>query len=125
MSKNIQTDRAPAAIGAYSQAVEKNNVLFVSGQLPLNPETKEMAATIEEQTRQSLTNIEAILSASDLSLSDVVKNTIYVTTMDQATAVNEVYAQFFGETKPARAMVGVKELPKNAMIEIASVAMRG
>lgn len=124
MLKNIQTDQAPAAIGAYSQGVEKNGFVFVSGQLPLNPETKEMAQTVEEQAKQSLKNIESILAAADLTISDVVKNTVYMTTMDQAAAVNEVYSQFFGETQPARAMVGVAALPKGAMIEIESIAMR-
>ncbi|MCP3032362.1 Rid family detoxifying hydrolase [Halobacillus sp. A1] len=124
MVKTIQTKKAPAAIGAYSQAVEKGNLLFISGQLPINPETNEMSESIVEQAEQSLRNIQAILSASDMTLEHVVKNTIFVTSLEQAAAVNEVYAKFFRETQPARAMVGVKELPKNASIEIESIAMR-
>ncbi|NGP45140.1 RidA family protein [Bacillaceae bacterium SIJ1] len=124
MLKTVHTEEAPAAVGAYSQAVEKRNLLFISGQLPIDPETNEMSDQIVEQAKQSLKNIQAILHASDMTLENVVKNTIFVTSLEQAAQVNDVYATFFGETQPARAMVGVKELPKNAMIEIESIAMR-
>ncbi|PIC99406.1 MULTISPECIES: Rid family detoxifying hydrolase [unclassified Sporosarcina] len=124
MFKKIHSDHVPAAVGAYSQAVEKENIIYVSGQLPINPETNEMSLTVVEQAEQSLKNIEAILKAADLSLASVVKNTIFMTSLTEAAQVNEVYAKFFGDSKPARAMVGVKELPKGALIEIESIAIR-
>src|SRR5699024_4652804 len=103
---------------------ENRNTIFISGQLPINPKTGEMKETIKEQTEQSLRNIKAIVEASNMTLSHIVKNTIYVTSLQNAAEVNEVYATFFGESTPARAMVGVKELPKNAQIEVESIAMR-
>lgn len=124
MFKKIHSDHAPAAVGAYSQAVEKEKIIYVSGQLPINPETNEMDSTVVGQAEQSLKNIEAILKAADLSLANVVKNTIFMTSLAEAAQVNEVYAKFFGDSKPARAMVGVKELPKGALIEIESIAIR-
>ncbi|MEN1969817.1 Rid family detoxifying hydrolase [Lentibacillus sp. N15] len=124
MFTKVHTDNAPAAVGAYSQAVERNNIVFVSGQLPLDAQTNEMKANVVEQAEQSLRNIEAILKETGLSLENVVKNTIFLTSMEKAAEINEVYARFFGEFKPARAMVGVKELPKNALIEIESIAIR-
>lgn len=124
MFEKIHSDHAPAAVGAYSQAVEKEKIIYVSGQLPIDPETNEMSSTVVEQAEQALKNIEAILKAADLSLANVVKNTIFMTSLVEAAQVNEVYAKFFGESKPARAMVGVKELPKGALIEIESIAIR-
>lgn len=124
MFTKIRTDNAPAAVGAYSQAVEQNNTVFISGQLPIDPETGEMKENVVEQAEQSLKNIESILKEAGLSLGNVVKNTIFMTSLENAAEVNEVYARFFGESKPARAMVGVKELPKNALIEIESIAIR-
>ncbi|SFD87227.1 endoribonuclease L-PSP [Lentibacillus persicus] len=124
MDKKIQTEKAPAAIGAYSQAIEKDNLLFVSGQLPINPETNQMSEDIKIQVEQSLRNIESILKASNMTLENVVKNTIFVTSLEQALEINEVYSEFFESSQPARAMVGVKELPKNALVEIESIAMR-
>ncbi|MCA0993473.1 Rid family detoxifying hydrolase [Pseudalkalibacillus hwajinpoensis] len=124
MVKTIQTEKAPAAIGAYSQAVEKEGTLFISGQIPLHPETKELVEGIENQTKQVLQNIQAILHASGLETSDVVKNTIYVTSLKNYDIINEIYSSYFNESQPARAMVGVNELPKGALIEIESIAMR-
>ncbi|PIC63970.1 reactive intermediate/imine deaminase [Sporosarcina sp. P13] len=124
MFKKIHSDHAPAAVGAYSQAVEKEKIVYVSGQLPIDPKTNEMGPTVVEQAEQSLKNIEAILKAADLSLENVVKNTIFMTSLEEAAQVNEVYAKFFGSSQPARAMVGVKELPKGAQIEIESIAIR-
>ncbi|MFC0522838.1 Rid family detoxifying hydrolase [Pontibacillus salicampi] len=122
--KTIETNLAPEAIGPYSQAVEKAGHVFISGQLPLNPNTMKLEIGIKNQTEQVLENIQSILHASDLSLSDVVKNTIYVTSFTEVEVVNEVYNHFFGSSKPARAMVGVKQLPKDALIEIESIAIR-
>ncbi|WP_044896100.1 Rid family detoxifying hydrolase [Bacillus alveayuensis] len=124
MFKKVHTEQAPAAIGAYSQAVEKGNMLFVSGQLPIDPATNEMGNTIEEQVEQSLKNIVSIVHAAGLSVENIVKNTIYLTSLENAEKVNEVYTKFFGDTKPARAMIGVKELPKNSLVEIESIAIR-
>lgn len=124
MFKKIETDNAPAAVGAYSQAVEKDNMLFISGQLPINPVTNEMNEDIVEQADQSLKNIESILTAAGLTTKSVVKNTIFLTSLDKVAEINEVYEKYFGDSKPARAMVGVKELPKNALIEIESIAIR-
>lgn len=124
MVKKIQTKKAPAAIGAYSQAIENENLLFVSGQIPINPETNEMSDSIVNQAEQSLKNIQSILEASGMTLENIVKNTIFVTSLDKIDDVNKVYEKYFGEIKPARSMVGVKELPKNALIEIESIAMR-
>ncbi|WP_060680842.1 Rid family detoxifying hydrolase [Virgibacillus halodenitrificans] len=124
MFTKVHTEHAPVAVGAYSQAVEKNNMVFVSGQLPIDANTNEMSENVVEQAEQSLKNIEAILKESGLSLENVVKNTIFMTSLEKAAEVNEVYARFFGEYKPARAMVGVKELPKGAQIEIESIAIR-
>lgn len=124
MFKRIQTSKAPAAIGAYSQATEKEGFLFISGQLPINPETQEMSYNITEQAEQSLKNIRLILEESGMTLENVIKNTVFVTSLEQATAINEVYGKFFNETQPARAMVGVKELPKGASVEVESIAMR-
>ena len=124
MKKLIKTKQAPEAIGAYSQAVEKDGILFISGQLPINPETNEMSDDILEQTRQSLENIKAILEEAEMNVDNVVKNTIYVTSLKQAAEINEVYAEFFEKSKPSRAMVGVKELPKGALIEVDSIAIK-
>lgn len=124
MFNTIQTDEAPAAAGPYSQAVQKGDFVFISGQLPLNPNDGNMVETIEQQTEQVLKNIEAILRASELSLSDVVKNTIYVKSIDDFAVVNEIYDRYFGEAKPARATVGVNDLPKGALIEMESIAMK-
>ncbi|PID14618.1 reactive intermediate/imine deaminase [Sporosarcina sp. P34] len=124
MFKKIHTDNAPAAVGAYSQAVERDNILFISGQLPINTTTNKMNEDIVEQAEQCLENIESILKAAGLSAKNVVKNTVYLTSLDKVVEVNEVYDKYFGDSKPARAMVGVKELPKNALVEIESIAIR-
>ncbi|PID25444.1 Rid family detoxifying hydrolase [Sporosarcina sp. P7] len=124
MFKKIHTDNAPAAVGAYSQAVERDNILFISGQLPINTTNNKMNEDIVEQAEQCLENIESILIAAGLSAKNVVKNTVYLTSLDKVVEVNEVYDKYFGDSKPARAMVGVKELPKNALVEIESIAIR-
>lgn len=124
MLKTIKTNDAPNAIGPYSQAVEKGGFIFISGQLPMDPVTQAIEGSIEQQTEQVLKNIEAILKASELSLANVVKNTIYVKSMGDFAVVNEVYSRFFNEYKPARATIGVNELPKGALIEIESIAIR-
>lgn len=123
--KALHTEKAPAAIGPYSQAIEVGNMVFASGQLPVDPATGEFApGGIKEQTRQSLTNAAAILAEAGLSLADVVKTTVFLADIADFAAMNEVYATFFSEPYPARSAVAVKALPKGAMVEIECVAAR-
>lgn len=122
MKKIISTSKAPAAIGPYSQAIELNGTLFISGQLPINSETGTMPESIEEQTRQSLMNIGAILNEAGLTFSDVVKTTVLLADINDFAKMNAVYAEFFTELKPARACFQVAALPKSAKIEIEAVA---
>jgi len=121
----ISSPRAPKAVGAYSQAVRAGDFVFVSGQIPLNPETGEVVfADITEQTERILVNIRNILAEADMTLDDVVKTTVYLELMDDLTRVNEVYGRFFGENPPARAAVEVARLPKDVAIEIEAVAYK-
>ena len=118
----ISTDQAPAAIGAYSQAVKVGNTVYLSGQIPLVPSTMEMVGPdFEEQATQVFTNLVAVATASGGSLSDAVKLTIYLTDLGNFAALNEIMARFFSEPFPARAAVQVSALPKNAQIEIDAV----
>ena len=122
--KKVQTNNAPSAIGPYSQAVVAGNLIFTSGQIPLNPETGVIEGeNITEQTHRVCKNLEAVLVASESSLKNVVKTTCFLANMADFTAFNEVYAQYFTE-KPARSCVAVKELPKGALVEIEAVAER-
>jgi len=120
----ISTDKAPKAIGPYSQGIKQNGFIFVSGQLPVHPETNEMPQDIREQTKQSLKNIEAILDKADVSMEDVVKVTIFLKDLSHFSAVNEEYANFFAKDYPARCCVEVARLPRDAGIEIEAIAMR-
>ena len=122
MKKIIATNNAPAAIGPYSQAVELNGTLFISGQIPVNPATGEMPQGIEAQTRQVLKNIGAILEADGLTYNDVVKNTVMIANMADFAAMNAVYAEFFTQDKPARVCFQAAALPKNALVEIEAIA---
>ena len=125
MKKQISTAKAPAAIGPYSQAIEANGMVFVSGQLPVNPETGEFAeGGIKELTRQSLTNMKNILAEAGLGMENVVKTTVFLADMADFAAMNEVYASFFEGVAPARSAVAVKTLPKNALVEIECIAVR-
>ena len=121
----IRSNRAPAAVGAYSQAVRAGDFIFVSGQIPLNPETGEVVfADITEQTERILVNIRNILQEVGMGLEDVVKTTVYLELMDDLSRVNEVYGRFFGENPPARAAVEVARLPKDVAIEIEAIAWK-
>ena len=121
----IHTDRAPDAIGPYSQAVTLGDLVFCSGQVALSPETGEVVGeTAAEQARQVLDNLREVLEAAGSGLSKVAKTTIYLTTMADFVAVNEVYAGYFGGPKPARATVAVAGLPKGALVEIDCIASR-
>lgn len=125
MKKIISTPNAPAAIGPYSQAVEINNTLYISGQIAIDPKTgKIVEGQIKEQTRQVLKNIDAILQAAGYSLVHVVKSTCLLSDMADFRAMNEVYAEFYFEHQPARAAFAVKELPLGAMIEIETIAVK-
>lgn len=122
----IQTSQAPAAIGPYSQAIDSGaGLVFVSGQLPINPATGAFPeGGVQEQTRQSLANAKAILEAAGLSLKNVVKTTVFLADMGDFAAMNEIYAQFFSAPYPARSAVAVKTLPKGALVEIECIAAR-
>lgn len=123
--KAIQTDKAPAAIGPYSQAIEANGLVFVSGQLPINPVTGQLAEDdIQAQTRQSLLNVQAILQAAGTDLCHVVKTTVFLSDIANFGAMNEIYAQFFQSPFPARSAVAVRDLPKGALVEIEVVAAK-
>lgn len=124
MKKIIAVADAPAAIGPYSQAVNVNGLVFVSGQLPINPADGSMPETIAEQTRQSLKNIGAILAGAGLAFNDVVKTTVLLSDIADFGAMNEVYAEFFPADKPARVCYQVAALPKNAKVEIDAFAGR-
>ena len=125
MNQIIHTEKAPAAIGPYSQAVKAGNLLFVSGQIPIDPAIGAFAGDdITSQTRQSLTNVQAILEEAGYSLSDVVKATVLLADMADFAAMNAVYAEFFTENCPARAAFAVKDLPKGAKVEIEVIACR-
>ena len=126
MSKTaIHTDHAPAAIGPYSQAIEAGNTIYVSGQLPIDPATGAFAGEdIATQTRQSLTNIKAILAEAGADMSNVVKTTVLLANMADFAAMNAVYAEFFTAPFPARAAFQAAALPKNALVEIECVAVK-
>ncbi|WP_443730728.1 RidA family protein [Segatella buccae] len=121
----IHTDNAPAAIGPYSQAIEVNGFVFASGQIPLDPKTGTFVeGGIKEQTRQALTNASSILKAAGTDLAHVVKTTVYLDSMDDFAAMNEVYAEFFLYPFPARSAVAVKKLPKGALVEVEVLAAK-
>ena len=123
MKQVIHTAKAPAAIGPYSQAIQIGQLLFTSGQVPIDPETGAIVeGGIQEQARQSLNNIKAILNAAGTNMGAVVKTTVFLQDMNDFAAMNEVYAQFFQEPYPARSAVQVGRLPKDALVEIEAIA---
>lgn len=120
----IATDQAPRAIGPYSQAIRAGNLLFCSGQIPIDPATGEfVSGGVAEQTEQVMRNLSAVLSAGQSSLKQVVKTTVFLSDMDDFTAMNEVYGRFFGENPPARATVQAARLPRDAKVEIEAIAV--
>lgn len=119
----IKTSKAPEAIGPYSQAVKIDNFIFTSGQIALTPQGDMLEADIKKQTTQVLTNLKNVLESAGSSLEKVVKTTIYLANMNDFATVNEIYAQFFGNHKPARSTVAVKTLPKDALVEIEAIAL--
>lgn len=122
--KIVSTNEAPATIGPYSQAIDTGTFVYASGQLPIDPKTGTMPEGIKKQTAQSLANVKAILAEAGLNLSNVVKTTVFLSDMANFGAMNEVYAENFSAPFPARSAVAVKELPKQALVEIEVVALR-
>jgi 2-iminobutanoate/2-iminopropanoate deaminase len=126
MKKVIHTSKAPAAVGPYSQAIETNGMLFISGQIPINPETgKIVEGDITVQTEQVMKNIEAILTEAGYTFDDVIKSTCLLSDMNNFAVMNAVYAAYYPENPPARAAFAVKELPLGVMIEIENIAVKG
>ena len=122
--KIISTDKAPAAIGPYSQAVEVNGLIYTSGMIPVIPETGEIVKGIEAQARQALTNVKSLLEAAGSGMDKVIKTTVFIKDMNDFAKVNEVYASFFMGDFPARSCVEVARLPKDVLIEMEAVALK-
>ena len=123
MKKVIKTTKAPAAIGPYNQAIQVGNLVYTSGQIPIDPATGNFVeGGIKEQTRQSLLNVKAILEEAGLTMSDVIKTTVFMADMNDFSDMNAVYSEFFPEPYPARSAVAVKTLPKGVLCEIECVA---
>ncbi len=123
MIETISTDAAPKALGPYSQALKAGGFVFCSGQIPINPETNAIeAVTIEDQTRQAISNLRNVLEKAGASLADVVKTTVFIKDMNDFAALNAVYAEMFGDAKPARSCVEVARLPKDVKVEIECIA---
>jgi 2-iminobutanoate/2-iminopropanoate deaminase len=122
--KVLSTDKAPGAIGPYSQGISIGNMVFTSGQIPINPVTGQMPEGIEEQTRQSLENVKAILEAENLGMTNVIKTTVFLSDMNNFVKMNEVYKEFFTGDFPARSAVQVARLPKDALVEIEAIAVK-
>ena len=124
MKKQVATTAAPAAIGPYSQAIDLGNMVFISGQIPVNPATGEIPEGIKAQTAQSISNIKAILAEAGLSIDNVVKTTVLLADMSLFGEMNEVYGNEFTAPYPARSAVAVRELPKQVLVEIETIAVR-
>ena len=120
--KIISTEKAPSAIGPYSQGIIIGDMVFTSGQIPINPATGELITDIKEATKQSLNNVKAILEEAGTSLENAIKIGVFVNDIEDFAAINEVYAEFFTENPPARSLVEVARLPKDAVIEIEAIA---
>ena len=124
MKKVISTDKAPGAIGPYSQGIDLGDIIFFSGQIPLNPQTGEMPEGIEAQTKQALDNVKGLLESQNLDFSHVVKTTVSLDDMKDFNTVNSIYAQYFVEPYPARSAIEVGSLPKGALIEVEIIAVK-
>ncbi len=124
MKKVITTDKAPAAIGPYSQAIEVNGMVYTSGVIPVNPETGAVPEDVQEQAKQALTSLSNLLEAAGTSLDNVVKTTVFIKNMNDFAKINEVYSTFFNGTFPARSCVEVARLPKDVLLEIEAVAVK-
>ena len=124
MKTVVKTDKAPGAIGPYSQGIDLGNMIFFSGQIPLNPQTGEMPEGIEAQAKQALENVKGLLESQGLDFSHVVKTTVFLDNMDDFNTVNGIYEQYFVEPYPARSAVEVAKLPKGALIEVEVIAVK-
>lgn len=122
--KVISTTNAPAAIGPYSQAIEVNGFVYASGQIPIIPATGEIAQGIEAQTKQALTNVKSIMEAAGLTMSNIIKTSVFIKDMNDFAKVNEIYATFFEGDYPARSCVEVARLPKDVLVEVEVIAAR-
>lgn len=122
MKKAISTDKAPAAIGPYSQAIEANGMVFASGQIPVNPATGEIPEGVEAQAKQAFSNLKALLEAAGTSIENVVKTTVFIKDMNDFGVINQIYAEYFTGTYPARSCVEVARLPKDVLLEIEAIA---
>lgn len=121
----LKTDKAPAAVGPYSQGVKAENIIYTSGQLPINPETgKLLTGDIKEQAKMSLENVKAVLESAGATLEDVVKVTVFVADINKFSDINEVYGEYFSNHKPARSLVEVSKLPLGGEIEIEAIAIK-
>ena len=119
--KETKTTNAPAAIGPYSQAITTGNLLFTSGQIPINPATGEIPEGVEAQARQALTNVKNLIEAAGGDIANTVKTTVFIQNMDDFAKINEIYAQFFTEPYPARSCVEVAKLPKGVLLEVETI----
>ena len=124
MKNVVKTELAPGAIGPYSQGIDLGNMIFFSGQIPLDPVTGEMLEGIEAQTKRSLENVKGLLESQGLDFSNVVKTTVFLDNMDDFAVMNGIYAQYFVEPYPARSAVEVAKLPKGALIEVEVIAVK-
>jgi len=124
MKKIISTDKAPAAIGPYSQAIEVNGLVFTSGMIPVNPKTGEIPQGIEAQADQAITNLVNLLQESGADIKNVIKTTVFIKDMNDFAKINEIYAAYFTDNYPARSCVEVARLPKDVLIEIEAVAVK-
>jgi len=122
MKKVIATDKAPAAIGPYSQAIEIGNLVFTSGQIPVDPATGEIPEGVEAQAEQAFTNVKELLAAAGTSIENVIKTTVFIKDMNDFGKINEIYAKYFAGSYPARSCVEVARLPKDVLIEIEAIA---
>ena len=124
MSKVISTDKAPAAIGPYSQAIEVNGMVFTSGVIPVDPQTGVIPATIEEQANQAFSNLKNLIEASGATIDKVIKTTVFIKEMNDFGKINEIYATYFKEPFPARSCVEVARLPKDVMLDVEAVVAK-
>lgn len=124
MTKVVKTDKAPGAIGPYSQGIDIGNMIFFSGQIPLDPETGVMPEDIEAQTRRALDNVKGLLESQGLTFKNVVKTTVFLDNIDDFTTMNGIYAEYFEEPYPARSAVEVAKLPKGALVEVEVIAVK-
>ncbi|MDO4321333.1 MAG: RidA family protein [Lachnospiraceae bacterium] len=124
MKKAISTDKAPAAIGPYSQAIEVNDMIFTSGVIPVNPATGEIPSGVEAQAEQAFSNMAALLQAAGSSMENVIKTTVFIKEMNDFGKINEIYAKYFTGTFPARSCVEVARLPKDVLLEVEAIATK-